>query len=138
MVPSFQEFMRPLLEAAQAGICDKKTLRAAMVEWFNLTAEDIEQRHPSAKRERVYENRIDWARCYLGKAGLVKLPGDGSTLITERGKKALAQEQPINNEYLRQFPEFLAFKCRKKPKVKRQSSVPQWVSSDIFERNLFI
>ncbi len=60
-------------------------------------------------------NRVHWAITYLIKAGLLTRPKRGYFTITERGKKVLAENpDKISNKFLEQFPEFLAFKNKKK------------------------
>ena len=47
---------------------------------------------------------------YLDKAGAIKRTKRAHFVITERGKKLLAEcPKEINNGILRQFPEFVAF-----------------------------
>jgi restriction system protein len=57
----------------------------------------------------MLRSRVGWAKTYLVKAGLIEQPKRGICLITERGKTALASGQTIDNHYLAQFSEFVAF-----------------------------
>src|SRR5439155_5895538 len=56
-------------------------------------------------------NRVAWARVYLGKAGLLETAGRGVLRITPRGLEVLG-ERPnrIDVRFLERFPEFVAFR----------------------------
>ncbi|HDT5895485.1 TPA: winged helix-turn-helix domain-containing protein, partial [Aeromonas hydrophila subsp. hydrophila] len=60
-------------------------------------------------RQTTLRSRVGWAKTYLVKAGLIEQPKRGICLITERGKAALVSGQSIDNHYLAQFNEFVAF-----------------------------
>lgn len=56
------------------------------------------------------ENRIGWARTYIKKAGLLDAPKRGMVSITERGLEVLKKKpKKVDNNLLKQFPEFLEF-----------------------------
>ena len=120
MIPTYQECMKPLLQTVKARPCDLRTLEASLSERFALTDEEMKQRHQEGKGKLVYVDRISWARTYLHHAKLIELPYPGITLITERGKEALAQKKPINTEYLKQFPEFLDWYEDKQPEEEKK------------------
>lgn len=109
--PSYDKYMKPLLELAADG--RQHTAREsydAMASSFNLSAEDKLQLIPSG-RQRMYQNRIGWARTYLTKAGLLESPARAVFRITDRGRKILQENPPeITASYLRKFPEFVDFK----------------------------
>ena len=62
-------------------------------------------------RQRTFSNRMQWAKKYLTEAGLLETTRRAHFKITERGKRALA-EQPnrIDNAYLSRFEEFNEFR----------------------------
>ncbi|GAG73233.1 unnamed protein product, partial [marine sediment metagenome] len=64
----------------------------------------------SKSKQKMFANRVGWARTYLKKAGLLKYCGVGSFIITEQGLKVL-REKPskIDVKYLKRFPELLEF-----------------------------
>ena len=117
MIPNYQQFMRPFLEIAyhakQQGE-DEVKLRDvinALADHFQLTEEERSETLPSG-RQLVIDNRIGWARTYLTKAGLLEATRRAHFIITERGIHAVQSNSPINNAYLKQFDEFIAFKTK--------------------------
>jgi len=88
-------------------------------ETFSLTEAEREQLLPSG-RQRLFDNRVGWARTYLAKAGLVESARRGHWRITQRGKDVLGENPPkLDAKYLERFPEFVAFKTvgRERPEV---------------------
>jgi restriction system protein len=116
MIPNYQQFMRPFLEIAHAANGGEIKLRDTinqLAERFDLTDEERNEMLPSGKQS-ILDNRIGWARTYLTKAGLLKATKRAHFVITERGIQALKDTHAvINNEYLKQFDEFIAFKEQK-------------------------
>lgn len=119
MIPNYQQFMRPFLEIAhsdkQQGL-DEVKLRDminALADKFDLSEEVRSEILPSGKQP-ILDNRIGWARTYLTKAGLLETTRRAHFVITERGVKALQDPNTvIDNHYLKQFDEFIAFKDQK-------------------------
>jgi restriction system protein len=116
MIPNYQQFMRPFLEIAFEASGSEVKLRDVinlLADKFNLTEEERNQTIPSGKQS-VLDNRVGWARTYLTKAKLLKTVKRAHFVITERGIQALQDSNAvINNEYLKQFDEFVAFKEQK-------------------------
>lgn len=109
-VPDYQSLMLPLLKLAQDqqehSLHDAIELLASQ---FGLTQAEREELLPSG-RQAAFDNRVGWARTYLKKAGLLNSPKRGYFQITERGLNILKQNpSKINNKFLNQFPEFVAF-----------------------------
>lgn len=117
MIPNYQQFMRPFLEIAyqakQQGENEVKLRDVinALADHFQLTEEERSETLPSG-RQLVIDNRIGWARTYLTKAGLLEATRRAHFVITERGIQAVQSNNPINNAYLKQFDEFIAFKTK--------------------------
>ena len=117
MIPNYQQFMRPFLEIAyqakQQGENEVKLRDVinALADHFQLTEEERSETLPSG-RQLVIDNRIGWARTYLTKAGLLEATRRAHFVITERGIQAVQSNNPINNVYLKQFDEFIAFKTK--------------------------
>lgn len=81
-----------------------------IADYFDLTDDERVQPLPSGKQP-ILDNRVGWARTYLAKAGLIDSPRRAHFVITNRGITALnTPSLEINNQYLKQFDEFVAFK----------------------------
>jgi restriction system protein len=109
-IPDYQKCMLPLLRV----LSDDQEHRFAEVinavaNHFNLTATERSELLPSGN-QRIFDNRMGWARTYLAKARLIEYPQRGYSRITSRGKDVLsANPVTIDNKTLLQFPEFLDF-----------------------------
>ncbi|EGQ8081166.1 restriction endonuclease [Vibrio parahaemolyticus] len=116
MIPNYQMFMRPFLEVVNEAGGQEVKLRDVInqiADSFQLTEEERQERLPSGK-QAVLDNRIGWARTYLTKAGLLEVTRRAHFVITERGQNAISNPNTvIDNQYLKQFDEFLAFKDQK-------------------------
>lgn len=118
-IPSFQDFMLPLLELLQDGKAHKiSEVREELARHFDITEEEKKVLLPSGRQE-VYKNRIGWAGIYLYNADLIEKLDRGVYKITERGLEVL-KEKPlkIDINYLMKFPEFREFKGFKGTKDK--------------------
>ncbi|MDN3488536.1 restriction endonuclease [Pseudoalteromonas sp. APC 3694] len=139
MIPNYQEFMRPFLQIAfkayNNGQVNEVKLRDVinqLAEQFNLTDEERTETLPSGKQS-VLDNRVGWARTYLTKAGLLDVTRRAHFVITPRGIEALKDNVDINNDYLKRFDEFVAFKQKNNDSTETQSTtvVPAEAESDI-------
>ena len=105
--------MLPLLSLAADG--QEHSLRDAietLAEYFGLNSDELRELLPSGQQP-IFHNRVGWARTYLKKAGLLHYPRRAYFQITDRGQAVLAETPAtINNEYLKQFPEFRDFQSR--------------------------
>ncbi len=112
-IPDYQSIMLPLLQFA--GDKKEHSLREAieaLADVFSLSNEERKQLLPSG-RQATFDNRVGWARTYLAKAGLLQTTRRGYFQISERGLKVLRQKPAqIDNKFLRQYPEFLAFQAK--------------------------
>lgn len=113
MIPSYQEFMRPFLEIAHQADGKEVRLRDVinqLADKFCLSEAEREETLPSG-RQSVLDNRVGWAKTYLTKAGLLETTRRAYFVITARGISALQDTSvKIDNDYLKQFDEFLAFR----------------------------
>ncbi|WJV63197.1 restriction endonuclease [Pectobacteriaceae bacterium C52] len=113
MIPSYQQFMQPFLEIAHNARGQEVKLRDVinqLANQFGLTEEERVETLPSGKQP-VLDNRVGWAKTYLIKAGMLDSPRRAHFIITSRGIDALKDPNvEINNDYLKQFDEFVAFK----------------------------
>ncbi|MEM5791001.1 MAG: restriction endonuclease [Candidatus Aenigmatarchaeota archaeon] len=110
MTPKLKEIFYPMLDFLKDGKIHTKTeVREYLGKYFKLTDEEKKILLPSGGHT-VFRSRVSWARTFLLKAGLVSSPEMGKLQITERGLKALEEnESKIEISYLRQFPEFEEF-----------------------------
>ncbi len=109
--------MRPLLELAQDG--KEHTLseaRERLAEKFKLSEDDRKAVLPSGRTPR-FNNRVAWARVYLGQAGALESPRRGSFRITDRGRELLkAVPGRITIRVLHRYPEFTEFRAPRQQK----------------------
>lgn len=81
---------------------------------FSLTDQERTQMLPSGQ-QRVFDNRVGWARAHMKMALLLENSQRGVFHITERGKDVLSQKpDAINQHLLKQFPEYQAATVRTK------------------------
>ena len=127
MIPDYQTLMEPVLECAKNGEVSVKNAIAILAEKFQLSEEEKKELLPSGKQP-VFPNRINWAKTYLSKSGLIESTRRGHFVITEKGLKALSSGEAINNSYLKQFDEFKEFISTSKDK-KQSTTIPVSCSS---------
>lgn len=114
-IPDYQSIMLPLLKLAS----DKKehSMREAiecLASFFKVSKAELQELLPSGQ-QRIFDNRVGWARTYLKKASLLDSPKRGVFIITDKGLSAIkSNPQKINITFLRQYPEFLEFQTVKK------------------------
>ncbi len=101
--------MLPLLElAADGNEHSMRDARDRLALKFGLTEEEQNALLPSG--QRVFPNRVGWARTYLTKAGALETPRRGFFHISNRGRDILRDKpQRITAKLLEQFPEFSEF-----------------------------
>ena len=108
-IPDFQSIMRPLLEHLSDGeVRRNRETNDFLAAYFELSEEELSEMLPSGYA-RLFDNRIGWSKTHLKGAGLIESPSRAMYRITQRGLDALAQDQPINLTYLRQFDEYKEF-----------------------------
>ena len=58
----------------------------------------------------MISNRVQWAKTYLKKAGLLMQPRRGVIRITPEGKAVLSQKPAsIDTAFLKRYPDFVSF-----------------------------
>lgn len=123
-IPDYQSIMLPLLQFA--GDKQEHSLREtieALADRFSLPNEERKQLLPSG-RQATFDNRVGWARTYLAKSSLLQTTRRGYYRITKRGLDVLQQKpQKIDNQFLRQYPEFCAFQSKQVKLEKTNDSV---------------
>jgi restriction system protein len=134
-IPDFQSIMRPLLQHLSDGKVHKnRETNEFLAGHFQLTEDELSEMLPSGYA-RLFDNRIGWAKTHLKGAGLIESPERAKYRITQRGIDALAQSEPINLAYLRQFEEYNEFKSGSKAKKATESttSTDQFTPSEHIE-----
>jgi len=113
-IPGYQEFMLPLVKLASDGAEHKITDAIdALADQFDVSEQDREILLPSGTQTRLY-NRVTWALTYLTKSLLLEKTSRGRFKLAPRGAEVLNKKPVlINNRFLMQFDEFLAFKRKK-------------------------
>lgn len=110
-IPDYQTLMLPLLKLA--GDKNEHPIgeaRDKLADFFNLSEAERNEFLPSGN-QRIFDNRVGWARTYLKKANLIEYVKRGVFKITQRGLDVLSQNpSAIGAKYLEQFPEFTDFK----------------------------
>lgn len=109
-IPKYDELMKPLLITVKDGeVHQIKDVTAALARRLNLSAESLAEMLPSG-RQTVFRNRVGWAKTYLKKAGLLDSPARAAVVITEAGKRVVAENpEKIDAKYLERFPSFFEF-----------------------------
>jgi restriction system protein len=116
-IPGYQDFMLPLLQIAGDG--KEHSVQEAMAklaQQMKISEED--QQVVLASGQTRFYNRVMWAETYLYQSGLIEKTGRARFRISQRGVEVLkSNPSRIDNKFLEQFPEYLAFKNRKKEKL---------------------
>lgn len=110
MIPDYQSIMLPLLrEVSDRGEHKFRDIIESLAIQFKLTEDERKELLPSGI-QRIFDNRVGWAKTYLKKAGLIDMPKRATIVITTRGIETLKKNlESINVRYLKQFPEFVEF-----------------------------
>ncbi|MDZ4796499.1 MAG: restriction endonuclease [Bacteroidota bacterium] len=109
MIPDFQKIMLPLLRF----IGDQKEHSVSdaiqfLAKEFKLTEDELNEWLPS-KFQKIFYNRVYWAKAYLKMAGLVHNTKRSFFIITQSGYSTLKENpESINIKYLKKFPEFIS------------------------------
>lgn len=123
-IPDYQSIMLPILEVASDR--QDHSLRegiGVLAGQFGLTDAERNQLLPSG-RQRTFDNRVGWARTYLGKAGLLESPRRGAFHITPRGLQVIEEAPPqVNVAYLAQFQEFTEFRNQTREPIQSPQSL---------------
>ncbi|MCE3268556.1 MAG: restriction endonuclease, partial [Burkholderiales bacterium] len=133
-IPTYQEIMRPLLNAlADNNVYSLRKLIMSLAEFFNLTESEKVQLLPSGKKG-VFVNRVGWAKTYMQKAGLISTISRGLYTITDIGKKEFNNHNiPITTKYLRiNYPQIIDFIDGKANKLSQLNDTiePDLINSD--------
>jgi restriction system protein len=110
-IPSYQKIMLPLLKYMHDQ--NEHSIRDSIEHLsnvFQLSSDEREEMFPSGNSV-IFNNRVQWARAYLVKAGLIEAPRRGVMKISQSGLNVLSQNlNEITIKFLNQYPEFVEFK----------------------------
>src|SRR5438094_4147269 len=87
-IPTYDQLLRPLLEFAANADITRRSATEAMIQKFNLTAAEAEQRLPSGGATYI-RNRVGWAMSFLTKGGLIAKIAPKTYRATDFGKDFL-------------------------------------------------
>lgn len=115
-VPTYDAYMLPMLKMAADGKeHDIHEARDVIAEMMQLTDAQLNEMLSSGRKTK-YKDRINWAKTYLTKAGLLERTGRGKFRITARGYDMLNSNPTHLDRYvLSQFPEFVEFNTQPVP-----------------------
>jgi restriction system protein len=109
-IPDFQSLMLPVLKEAAIGEVRISEVVAVLGSKLALSEVELSELLPSGK-QTTFANRVNWAKSYLGKAGLITLTKRAYFVISDRGRAVLANPpESINIKFLESFPEFKSFR----------------------------
>jgi restriction system protein len=118
-IPDFQSIMLPLLNLAADG--KEHRYRDAvekLADGFDLAEDERKALLPSGV-DKIFSNRVGWAKTFLTKAALIDSIRRGFFRITNRGRDVLRQKpKRVDMKFLSQFPEYKEFRAIKNRKAK--------------------
>lgn len=97
-LPKFNETFLPILDVLENGEIVTARLLLRLVEdkhYAHLSADLRQEKTKSG--QRLIENRINWGKSYLKKAGLVHYPQRAHVQITAKGKSTLKENVTLDN-----------------------------------------
>lgn len=122
-IPDFQSLMLPLMQYCRDGKEHNTSETSdALAATFKLTTDERRALLPSGV-QKIFINRLAWAKSHLKMAGLLESPKRGVFKITKRGLDVLENKpSAINLKYLFQFPEYVQFRNTKRIKTETDDS----------------
>ncbi len=108
MIPDYQILMLPLLSFISDGQThNTQQLISHLSKVFKLTEEELNELVPSGQ-QKVFANRVSWAKAHLKMSGGIENISKGNIKITDRGKFVLEQNpDAVNVKYLMTlFPDY--------------------------------
>jgi len=109
-IPTYERIMLPLLEVLRSNeIYTNNECIEILARRLDITEEEMNLCFPSGKK-RVFYDRVNWAKTYMKKAGLVEAPKRGLVRITKLGLELL-QENPkqLKSKDLLRYDSFYEF-----------------------------
>lgn len=108
-IPDYQTLMLPVLSIAAEGETRAPIVADKIADQFGLSEAEREEMQPSGTQRLLY-NRMQWAKFYLAKAGLIVSPKRGVFTASTAGKTLLSSNPAkIDIETLKLYPAFVEF-----------------------------
>ncbi|WP_250959548.1 winged helix-turn-helix domain-containing protein [Rhizobium sp. CG5] len=108
-IPDYQSLMLPVLRLAADGETRVPDAAEKLADQLGLSVAEREEVLPSG-RQRIFHNRIHWAKFYMTKAGLIDSPARGRFVASSAGRALLATNPAgINVDTLKTYPAFAEF-----------------------------
>ena len=104
-IPNYQVIMPVLLQhIADGEEHSNSEITEAMADHFDLSEEERTRLLPSGN-QKVFTNRVAWAKAELKMAGLIDSPRRGVSVITQSGLDVVRQNLPerMDRNFLKQF-----------------------------------
>ena len=96
-----------------------------VVRALRISCEERARMLPSGN-QTVLANRLNWARAYLSRGGLIELPRRGYCRATNRGRQLLAEGvNEIDVRVLERYPEFVAWRAQQKAEEPTRPTQPR-------------
>lgn len=113
-IPDFQSIILPFLQYLSDGAeRSNSDVVDALARRFRLSEEELDELLPSGT-QRLFHNRVAWAKSHMKMAGLVDAPHRGMVKITDRGVELLKKNPAdISMKTLMSYPEYIEFRQRK-------------------------
>lgn len=88
-IPTYEQIMLPLLKVlSDRKIYTNKECIDLLAKKMKITESELKELLPSGKKF-VFYDRVNWAKTYMKKAGLVNAPKRGTIQITDVGLELL-------------------------------------------------
>jgi restriction system protein len=127
-VPDFQTLMLPVLRLAAASETRVAECAQKIADEFQLSESDVAELLPSGRQTR-FKNRLNWAKSYLGQAGLIEVTKRGYFRATQSGRDVLQSGvTKIDRGYLERFPGYLEFRARSGQNAEEEPQAPNTTS----------
>ena len=123
-IPDFQSIMLPFLDVlSDERERSMKEMVSLLAGRFSLSEVEQDEMLPSGN-QKVFNNRVAWAKTHLKKAGLVDNPSRGRVRISMHGLEVL-KEQPerVDVKFLRKSDDYRRFLGELKDEVETENSV---------------
>jgi len=137
LIPDFQTLLGPILKIASDGKeYGNSEITEILAKHFNLTSEELNQWVPSGQ-QKVFANRVTWAKSYLKQAKLIEPTKRSHFKITEQGKETLQlYPNSLSVKILKQLPSYQDNKSENLQTLNGIESVKEYISLETPEEQI--